>query len=253
MRVNIPPVTAIWSKAMKDPGEVLSKIPNSERWSKFKQSLQTNLERLNNLRHDLTNPPVQPDEDGSQQYTLYQQVHADYNFVSDKDAIAQAAFDKEVELNYLKYRLEGNDVDFAKWYYDATRKRVDNRMLELLIAIISLMLVLEHDYATKTQVVEYQKWVLSVHGYWSRYLDGQIDEQTTLLENMDSLLSTQRRLGIFTHSDMNALNQWQFWTTRVLLGLVVALVAVLLVRYAARLTPMLQKLQATVGREGTEK
>ena len=252
VRVNIPPATGIWSSTMADPGEAIKQIPDNDRWRGFKVDLQQNFERLKQLRRSFSKDPGEPLADNED--ALYQRVKADYLFVSGADLIAQAAFDKKVEMQYLKYQMEGDSGggQFSKWYYEETQKSVDNRVLELVISIISLMLVLEHDHAIKTQVASYQQWVLGVHGYWSKYLDGQIDEQATLLENMDSLLSTQRRLGVFTHSDMTALNRWQLWTTRVFALLAIVLVAALLALNADRLLPMVRKLQATVGGEGAK-
>ena len=243
---RIPPAGGIWKKTLGDPGAVLNMLPDNERWNELKSRLQDNFNRLDTLRRDLRNKDgayVLPNE--SKYSKLYDRLRMDYTFLTEgiakengihvfdpNNARHRDAFNKGVEKQWVKYESERPDneseSDFLEWYFKNTERYIKRRIVSLLMTVLSVITVLNHDMRMKKALLDYQNWALKTHRFWNQFLVTQIDEQTALLENMDALLSTQRRRSVFANNDMSSLAAWRTWTTRVFALLCVATLIVLM-------------------------
>ena len=240
-------IGGIYDSVAEAPMKALNELPDTDRWSSLKGALVQNMANYNRLRHNLRNPPEPGAEpyELNQYYELYNPVKEDYEFISNPKKVEQAAFDKLVEQMYIE--CDSDYDQFHQWYYTMTQKAVDAKLNRLLVVIVTIANMLSRDSANKTQIAKYQKWMLAVQTYWSNYLDTQINEQTALLENMESLLSTQQRKGHFTHTDMSALDRWQYWVNVIIVVLLTAIIVLALFRNADRISNLNSKISATIG------
>lgn len=246
-------IGGIYDSVAASPEKALHSLPDTERWSDLKAALVTNMANYNRLKHNLANPPA-PGElpyETNQYWDLYPHVKKEKEFISDPKKVAQAALDKKVEQMFIE--CDGNTEKFQQWYYTITQDAIDAKYNTLLTTIVTIIQMLARDRANKVKIDDYQKWMLKVQEYWSNFLDTQINEHTALLENMDSLLSTQQRVGAFTHADMTALDQWQYWVTVVLVVLLTAIVVLALIRNAGRFSQLATRLRATIGDKSANK
>lgn len=240
--VTTGPSGPIWRRAMDEPEKVLQAFPSTGRWQEFKTKLQTNYVGLQELRRDLAEGAPAYDPSSTDQNDIIKKVHDDHRFLSGDD-LSQITFNKKIEKEFLLF--DEKDM-FDRWYYSETTAQINAHLSQLLIAALSVLLILQNDLEQKKLVLQYQDWAKGLDAYWSQHLDQQIDEQTAMLESMDALLSTQRRLGRFTRSDVHALERWQWWTTRVFVVLLIVLVVLLVMYYSDRARGVMQSLRATV-------
>ena len=237
----LAPMTAAFKGAWKNPSAAIEALPPSKLKNDLKAKyIETKM--LFTKMDDNTGKERQVDlgDNYTHYYNLQKMIQEalrenkiiaipNPNADADGQMSSPLAYDTEVELNYIKF--QNNPQDFNDWFRSGVELRMAQSLLKLDLWYASANALFETEHTVKSQIVRYQDNIVETLQEWSNYVDRQINEQTVLKEELDAVLSTQRRRGTFSLSDVESLEKWQSAMTNLFWIFVVILIVMILINY----------------------
>jgi hypothetical protein len=97
---------------------------------------------------------------------------------------------------------------FQDLYMNKIREQILKNKRDLLLEFSSIQKFMHQEIKIKSDMLEYQKYILETQGTWMTYTDQKINEQVLLIEELDTMVSTQQRISGFGYEEMDVLQKW---------------------------------------------
>lgn len=142
----------------------------------------------------------------------------------------QELHDTQTMKTFLDYQLNRRDADgsqFASWYTDNMNHQFDTITVDLQKKEFAFKTVLEREIFIKDQIIRYQYLVIETLRIWLEFIDEKIDENSSLMSQIDSIYSTSQRNLSLEYKDILLMNKrrdvlWYYCLILFILSLVIA-------------------------------
>tara|TARA_Y200000002_G_scaffold371012_1_gene367176 strand:+ start:1684 stop:2442 length:759 start_codon:yes stop_codon:yes gene_type:complete len=219
--------------AWKDPKSIVALIPSSP----IKNELDIQLKYLESLKEpkeDVIKTEKPSIDSKLSEYetiiNLYSNIFKNNNNYPDI----------LVEQKYLELQ---NDREFQKWLQNYIETQVSEILIKLNINFANNSNVFVTEENAKSNIITYQENVIQTLSEWVSYIDSQIEEQTSIQKNLETILATQQRKGIFSLSDISYLEKWKNGMDFVFWVLVVLFIIIIIINYSQELFNMYKNIQ----------
>ena len=226
------PLTSQFKGAWKNPRSVVALLPTSPIQSELVTQLSY-LDALKSKRADIQYEAPQPDASA---YKYYSILNSQSN-INDND-------NNKIDLFIEKKYLESATIDkFKEWYQQFIESQTVGYMTELNMVYLNNSTIFIEEERAKNNIITYQQNAIQTLNEWVLYIDKQIDEQTTIQKNLEAIIATQQRKGIFTLSDISYLEKWRYGMDAVFWFLVILFIIIIMCNYSQELFNMYRNFQ----------
>jgi hypothetical protein len=157
-----------------------------------------------------------------------------YNELLEKERLftnwKQELHDTETLKTFMDYQLNKRDADgsqFASWYTYKINNQFDSLDVDLQKKEHAFKTVLEREKFIKNQIIQYQYLVIETLRIWVEFIDEKIDENSTLMSQIDAIYSTSQRNLSLDYKDILLMNKrrdnlWFYSFVLFVLSLIIA-------------------------------
>ena len=222
-----------FKKVWKDPESIVALLPPSP----IKNELDIQLKYLESLKEpkeDVIETEKPSTDSRLSEYGTIINLHS--NIFKNNNNYP----DILVEQKYLELP---NEREFQKWFQNYIETQVSEILINLNINFANNSNIFVTEENAKSNIITYQENVIQTLSEWVSYIDSQIEEQTSIQKNLETILATQQRKGIFSLSDISYLEKWKNGMDFVFWVLVVLFIIIIIINYSQELFNMYKNIQ----------
>jgi chromosome segregation ATPase len=147
----------------------------------------------------------------------------------------QELHDIQTMKTFLDFQLNKRDGDgsqFASWYIDNIKNQYDSASSDIQKKEYSFRIALDREIAIKYQLMQYQSLIIETLRVWLEFIDEKINENSTLMSQIDAIYSTSQRNLSLDYRDILLMNKRRdtLWYYCLVLFLVSLFIAIILYR-----------------------
>ena len=230
---HFDPLTSQFKGAWKDPDSIVALLPPSPIQNELVAQLSY-LKALRAEKADVISTTEAPSRDGDL-FKYYSIINSQSNII-DNDSNQSDLF---IEKRYLQLTHD----KFQEWFQQFIELQTVGYMTELNIKYAENSNIFIAEENAKRNIITYQTNAIQTLKEWLLYIDKQIDEQTTIQKNLETIIATQQRKGIFTLSDISYLEKWRYGMDVVFWFLVILFIVIIICNYSQELFNMYSNFQ----------
>lgn len=229
------PLTDQFKAGMKNPDSIVALLPPSPIQNELVAQLSY-LKALRTEKAEIIDTKEAPSRDDDL-FKYYSIINSQSNIIDNDNN----KFDLLIEKRYLQFH--DNPDKFQKWFQQFIEIQTVGYMIELNIKYAENSNIFIAEENAKKNIITYQQNSIQTLKEWLLYIDKQIDEQTAIQKNLETILATQQRKGIFTLSDISYLEKWRYGMDVVFWFLVILFIIIIICNYSQELFNMYSNFQ----------
>ena len=145
----------------------------------------------------------------------------------------QHLHDAQTMKSFLDFQLNKQDADgsqFASWYIDSIQNQYDTVDTSIEKTKYAFDTVLDREIFIKKQIIQYQQLIIETLSVWLQFVDEKIDENSSLMSQIDAVYSTSQRNVSLDYSEILLLNKRRdiLWYYCFILLLITVIIGVVL-------------------------